>query len=177
VVNTPVKVEVTDGLVVRAHREMPDIEAPPFFALLLGSNDRIDRRQTAVYHPPSTHMTLVRIGAAGAPPERVLDGRAIHLLTPETATTTHYHWGFARSYHLDDAAMTEEVRRQTAATFDEDGAMLALQQAGVNEEPEGPFPRLSLRVDAGPVQGRRLLASLIAREQESGAALRVVSVG
>ena len=176
VVNTPVRVDVVDGMVVRAHRDMPNIEAPPFFALLLGSDGHIDRRQTAVYHPPSTHMTLVNISAAGAP-ETALDGRAIHLLTPETARTTHYHWGFARSYHLDNADLTEQVRRATAATFNEDAEMLALQQAGIEEEPAGPFPRLALRVDAGPVQGRRLLASLIEKERETGAALRVVSTG
>jgi vanillate O-demethylase monooxygenase subunit len=175
VVNTPVKVDVADGMVVRAHRDMPGIEAPPFFALLLGSDEPIDRMQTAVFHPPSTHMTLVRIQPAGQP-DRLLDGRAIHLLTPETATSTHYHWGFARSYHLDDIDLTEKVRLATTRTFDEDAVMLALQQEGVDEEPDGPFPRLALRVDAGPVQGRRLLGMLIDREQASGAVLRVADL-
>lgn len=176
VVNTPVQVDVADGMVVRAHREMPNIESPPFFALLLGNDSRIDRRQTAVYHPPGTHITVVSIQAAGQPRESALESRAIHLLTPETETTTHYHWGFARSYRLEDETITEAIRVATMHTFDEDAAMLALQQAGINEEEEGPFPRLALRVDAGPIQGRRLLASLIAREQETGAPLKIVAL-
>ena len=165
VAQTPVRSDVVNEHVVRAHREMPNIEAPPFFARLMGDPEaRIDRFQTALFHPPGLNITFVKIRPAGAT-NQSFDGRATHMLTPETERSTHYFWAFARNFVLDDAELTNYVRQATAATFDEDKAMLEAQQLGIEEEPETPLPQLALRVDGAPMQARRLLGKLVSQER------------
>ena len=36
--------------------------------------------------------------------------RSLHGITPETENTTHYFWGYARNFALDDAPTTEMLR-------------------------------------------------------------------
>lgn len=49
----PVEITVEDGVIIRVHREMPGIDPPPFFAMILKSSQPIDRWQTAIYMPPA----------------------------------------------------------------------------------------------------------------------------
>jgi vanillate O-demethylase monooxygenase subunit len=55
----PVKVSIVDTQVIRAHREMPNIDPPPFFAMILNTNGRIDRWQTAIWTAPAS-ISLIR---------------------------------------------------------------------------------------------------------------------
>jgi vanillate O-demethylase monooxygenase subunit len=89
--------------------------------------------------------------------------RTAHMPTPETATSTHYFWAIARPYQLDDAALTAWIREQSARTFDEDKAMLEAQQRALGDEGSAAFST-ALLTDAGPIQARRLLQSLIDKE-------------
>ena len=51
-----------------------------------------------------------------------------HLVTPETETTCHYHFGFARNFQRDDQAMSKLLHEGTIKTFLEDKVMLEAQQ-------------------------------------------------
>ena len=79
------------------------------------------------------------VGAAktgtGAPEGDRTHGISIwsnHLVTPETETTCHYHFGFARNFQLDDQAMSKLLDEGTIATFLEDKVMLEAQQKNLN---------------------------------------------
>jgi vanillate O-demethylase monooxygenase subunit len=89
----------------------------------------------------------------------------LHLLTPESETTTHYFWSVARNRRLDDEALTESICQAIAQTFDEDAVVLALQQEAVAAH-GGPVPRVALKVDEAPIRARRQLEALIQRETE-----------
>jgi vanillate O-demethylase monooxygenase subunit len=82
-------------------------------------------------------------------------------MTPETATSTHYFWAFARDFRLDEPGVTEFLRANVGRTFDEDKDMLESQQR-IGDVAEPVFS-IAVKADAGPTQGQ-LLASLIEAE-------------
>lgn len=167
VADAPVVTEVIEDRVVRAHREMPNIEPPPFFAMAQGHNGRINRWQIAIYMAPGFNMTEVGFHAVGT--DRVDDHlmmRPIHLITPETDHTSHYIWGLARNFRLNDNEFHEKVYTSTQKTFSEDQALLAMQDRRLREEGMPKLPQMAIKVDKGPVTGRRLLDAMMQRESD-----------
>ena len=165
VADTPVRVTVERDRLVRAHREMPNIDPPPFFAHNLQSEARIDRRQIAIYMPPGIHMTETAVRPAGTGREADYLGMVLHLLTPETAHSTHYFWSLNRNYRRDDQALTGMIREAVARTFDQDKVVLELQDKAIQECGNAAVPRITLTIDGAPVRGRRLLAALVEAER------------
>jgi vanillate O-demethylase monooxygenase subunit len=161
----PAKVTApADGL-VRAHREMPNIAPPPFFAMILNHHGRINRWQTAISLAPSLCMTDIGVYPVGTSPDGAFRGHVLHLLTPETETSTHYFWSLARNQRVAEDDLTQGIARAVAQTFDEDAAILAVQQKQLATY-GGTVPRVAMKVDAGPIQARRQLAALIKREAD-----------
>ena len=151
---------------MRIDKEMPGCTPPPFYQFLgrLKASDRIDRWQRTVYQPPGYVVIDVGVQPLDAPPgSNRVEGRVINLMTPETATSTHYFWAFARNFRLDEPGVTEFLRANVGRTFDEDKDMLESQQRNIGDVAEPVFS-IAVKADAGPTQGRRLLASLIEAE-------------
>lgn len=172
----PVRVSIKGEGLLHAHREMPGIEPPPFFAMVLGHEGRINRWQTAVSLAPSICMTDFGVYPVDASPEAAYRSHVLHLLTPETATSTHYFWSVARNRRLDDTALTQSICEAIAQTFDEDKVVLELQQKQLARY-QGSVPRVALRVDEGPIRARRQLEALIRREAaEPGFVYRPLSM-
>ena len=167
VADSPAVMDVVGRRMVRVHREMPNIEPPPFFALAQGHDGPINRWQIAIYMPPGFNMTEVGFHAVGT--DRNADHlmmRPIHIITPETDSSSHYIWGLARNFRLDDEALTEGIYEQTMHTFDEDRGLLELQEQRLQAEGMPKIPQTAVKVDSGPVQGRRLLDAMIKREAD-----------
>ena len=109
------------------------------------------------------------VGAAktgtGAPEGDRSQGISIwstHLVTPETETTCHYHFGFARNFQRDDAAMSKLLYDGTVNTFLEDKVMLEAQQKNVDG---GAIDGLiHINADAAQLQARRMLDELVRAE-------------
>lgn len=173
VADSPAVMNVVDRQVVRVHREMPNIEPPPFFALAQGHDGPINRWQIAIYMPPGFNMTEVGFHPVGS--DRDADHlimRPIHIITPETDRTTHYIWGLARNFRLDDDELNEGLYEATQRTFGEDRELLEIQDRRWREEGMPKLPETSVKLDSGPVQGRRLLDAMIKREQDDPAYCR-----
>jgi len=155
-----------DERAVHIDKEMPGCTPPPFYQFLgrLKPADRIDRWQRTVYHPPGYVVIDVGVQPLGdVPGANRVEGRVINLMTPESATSTHYFWAFARNFRLDEPGVTEFLRANVSRTFDEDKDMLESQQRNIGDVAEPVFS-IAVKADAGPTQGRRLLASLIEAE-------------
>ena len=168
VADSPAVTTVIEDRVVRVHREMPNIEPPPFFALAQGHDGRINRWQIAIYMAPGFNMTEVGFHAVDT--DRVRDHfmiRPIHIITPETESTCHYIWGVSRNFRLDDAALDEGMFKATDHTFKEDRELLEIQQRRLAAEGFPKIPQLAVKVDKGPVTGRRLLDAMIQRERDN----------
>ena len=168
VAESPVAVRADDkGVYV--DKEMKDCTPPPFYQYLarLSAHDRIDRWQRSLYLPPGYIVIDVGVQPLDSRPGALrVEGRVIDLITPETATSTHYFWAFARNFRLDEVAVTEFLRENVRRTFDEDKEMLEGQQRRLGNNTEPTFP-VAIKVDAAPTQGRRLLATMIEVESRS----------
>ena len=162
----PAKVSVEGDCLIRAHREMPNIVAPPFFAMVLNHQGRINRWQTAISLAPCLNMTDFGVYPVGTAKDKAYRSHVLHLLTPETERTTHYFWSLTRNYRVADAGLTEGIRKAIVATFDEDKALLAIQQKQLLVHGDH-VPRVALKLDEAPMRARQLLSSLIRRESEA----------
>ena len=159
----PLKVSVEGENLVRAHREMPNIVPPPFFAMVLDHQGRIDRWQTAIHVAPSFNMTDFGVYPVGTPRAGAFRSHVLHLLTPETERSTHYFWSLTRNYRLQDEALTESIRKAIDATFSEDAVVLQTQQRQLDIY-GGNVPRTAIKLDEAPGRARRLLEALVRRE-------------
>lgn len=157
VADSPVKVSVDEGRTVRVHRDMLGCAAPPQFVTLGGFTGPIDRWQTTLYTPPG--FCVIEVGAVPAgtgDQSRGFEGRVLNLITPATAKSSHYFWAHARNVRRDDAALTDAIRDSIVETFNQDKVVLEAQQ--IEADRVGTVdPGILFAIDAGPVQGRRML--------------------
>ena len=157
VADSPAEVTTIDLNTVRVHRDMKACTAPPQFVALAGFDSAIDRWQTTLYTPPG--FCVIEVGAVPAgsnDPSRGFEGRVLNLITPATAKSSHYFWAHARNIRLDDAALTDVIRDSIVETFNQDKVVLEAQQ--IEADRVGTVdPGVVLRIDAGPVRGRRIL--------------------
>lgn len=159
----PVVVSTESECVVRAHREMPGIAAPPFFSMVLDYSGLIDRWQTAINFVSGINITVAAVCPVGIDRAKASISHVLHLLTPETESSTHYFWANVRNYRLDDKALTETIREAVVATFDEDKAVLEQQQKQI-EALKSRVPHVAIKLDEAPIRARRLLESCVKNE-------------
>ena len=91
-----------------------------------------------------------------------------HLITPETETSSHYFYNFARDFRLDDEAVTKILSDGSRVAFSEDLAVLEAQQRTLDGSPEAP--RIDINSDNAPLQSRRILSQMIDGERLGAAA-------
>ena len=82
-------------------------------------------------------------------------------MTPETETSTWYHWGMARNFQIDDRGLTFRIRDGQAAVFAEDLEILEAQQENILRRPDRTL--LNLKIDAGGVHARRIIEREVER--------------
>ncbi|HEY8580584.1 MAG TPA: aromatic ring-hydroxylating dioxygenase subunit alpha [Beijerinckiaceae bacterium] len=164
------KVSVTrEGYNVRLARRMYDIEPPPTYKQAGGFTGNVNRWQTIDFVAPSSfefHTGVIEVGHKPPGPEldrpktnaRILDRHAMHSMTPETESSTHYFVGF--SYDPEDISedMADFIFDQTFRTFQEDVVILEAQQ--VNMELTPGEKTLDIVSDAAGNQALRALAEL-----------------
>jgi phenylpropionate dioxygenase-like ring-hydroxylating dioxygenase large terminal subunit len=164
---TPTKTErLNDG--VRVGRWMLDFVPPPLFAKAGNFKENVDRWQFVTWHPPG--VVYLDVGCAkagtGAPQGDRSQGISIwssHLVTPETEHTSHYMFGFARDFNIDDSEMSKLLFEGSRATFLEDVEFLEAVQ---NNRADGSLDGLiHITADGAQLQARRMLSSLIGAEQ------------
>ncbi len=153
-------------------RWMIGIEPPPFWAKQLGKPGLVDRWQIVRFEAPAVVVGDVGVAPAGtgAPQgdrSQGVNGAFLAALAPETATSCHYFWNFARTFHRDDEALTRALNRAHVndghGVYDQDHRVLEAQQRAILENPRQPF--YNLNIDAGALWARRLIDDLAARER------------
>jgi vanillate O-demethylase monooxygenase subunit len=86
---------------------------------------------------------------------------ALSAPTPETERTTHYFFGFVRNFGLGDPQKEKIFAEGMVKVFHEDIPILEAQQRNM----DASLSRINLPVDAAPLAARRMLQSLIEKEQ------------
>jgi vanillate O-demethylase monooxygenase subunit len=149
-------------------RWMTDIEPPPFWRAQLGKPGNVDRWQIIRFEAPATVVIDVGVAVAGtgAPQgdrSQGVEGRVLNTITPETGSSCHYFWAFARNYRRDEQALTTQICDGVAGIFREDEAVLEAQQIAIEENPDKIF--YNINIDAGSMWARRLIDKMIAAER------------
>lgn len=165
VAQAPVSVSL-EGDLVKVHREMNNIDAPPFYKHTTGFTGKINRWHTTIFSPPGFHVIENGSMPADATDRSsALERKVLNLITPETRTSSHYFWAIVRQFKLDDKELTEYIRDGIYHTFDQDKDVIEAQQRNMGPDPDNVLFPVSIRVDAGPIQARKLVQTMIAREQ------------
>jgi phenylpropionate dioxygenase-like ring-hydroxylating dioxygenase large terminal subunit len=111
----------------------------------------------------------------GAEPRSGTGFYGIHLLTPETDRSTHYHfaavrWNPVPRSEAEDEMIREHLSRVRRFAFQEqDAPVIEAQQRAIDRSPV-PLRPVMLSVDAGPARYRRILERLIHAEREANSA-------
>jgi len=159
---TPITTTV-EGDEVVVSRWIPDIDPPPLWRDAIKADGRVDRWQICRFLPPAAVIIDVGVApvAAGATPEchdQGVRGFVIDVMTPQTATTSHYFWGMARNFDIDDPGFTARFKAQQGGVFMEDVAILEAQQRSIEANPDLK-PR-AYNIDAGGTRARRAIERL-----------------
>jgi vanillate O-demethylase monooxygenase subunit len=86
-----------------------------------------------------------------------------HLLTPETATSTHYFWAFrCRADSPDEVASARAIG--VTAFEREDAPVIEAQQANLQGDGGDALDRGLLASDSAAIRARRVLHDLVRRD-------------
>lgn len=144
-----------------------DVLAPPRFQATVPPPQRANAWTRAEWQAPA--VMVIKTSLYPASRERTRDDEvwALHSMTPETATTTHYFVCGTRRDRMDDAEYSAHLRSVLEHAFvNEDKPMLEDQQRRLGTLPfEERSPAL-LPIDAGSVAVRRRFDKLIAEEAD-----------
>jgi vanillate O-demethylase monooxygenase subunit len=169
ILDAPIRT-TSDETSVTVTRWMRNIDPPPFWAENLKSHDKCDRWQICQFSLPANVMIDVGVALAGTgAPEgdrsKGVTGIVVNLMTPETETSTWYHWGMVRNFRTDDRGLTFRIRDGQAAVFAEDTEILEAQQQNILRRPDREL--MNLKIDAGGVSARRIIEHELARASQT----------
>jgi len=152
-------------------RHASGVTPPGLFAALWPTRpDRVDKFTRMRWMPPSTMSLLTGICTPGAVPESGTGYHAIHMLTPETDSTTHYFFTAVRfNVQTADEALNREIQDKISTTrrfaFEEQDAPVIEAQQLMIDSAHIPVDPVILAIDVGPVRYKRILQKMIAGEQ------------
>jgi len=73
--------------------------------------------------------------------------------------------GVARQWELGNTALSDGIRADVIKTFDQDKVLLEAQQRVLDSDPSLQAFPVTIKIDAGPILGRRLLESKLAESR------------
>jgi len=114
------------------------------------------------WDPPGLMLLKVGMGEVGRPESEARSRVSAHLLTPETATSTHYFWAFRCA--ADSPEEVASARALGVAAFaNEDAPMIESQQANIGPADSLLLDRGLLAADAAAIRARRVIHELLQR--------------
>jgi phenylpropionate dioxygenase-like ring-hydroxylating dioxygenase large terminal subunit len=140
-----------------------NVKAIPIWRPELPDPDMLtDMRTEVLWHPSGVMLLRGGMTLADAPREDGLDTQNAHIMTPETATSTHYFFCNSRNYRVDDAEYNAALTVGLKAAFEgEDKPMIEAQQANIGEMDLMDCKPALLRIDNASTQARRLYQRLV----------------
>jgi vanillate O-demethylase monooxygenase subunit len=160
-----------EGNHVTVTRWMAGIDAPPFWRDALKRDGPVDRWQICHFLAPSSVIIDVGVApvSAGATVEnhdQGVRGFVIDAMTPESDASSHYFWGMARNFDIDDAGFSERFKKQQGGVFMEDVAVLEAQQRSIAANPH--LKLKSFSIDTGGVRARQVINRMIEAQGHQG---------
>ena len=161
---------VKEGDSITAISDIPDEPPTALFQLFWDSDSATGQLSSTMrWSAPSNLLLEVTMTPTGDVLGSGPHFPSAHLLTPETATSTHYFWAIGRDRRLNDVELDAQLVTAVGNAFaNEDEPMIrAVQQRMGTSDLMALKPAL-LSVDEASVQARRTLARRIAAEHLEG---------
>jgi vanillate O-demethylase monooxygenase subunit len=151
-----------------------DVPVPSLTNMMFRNDGKnVDSWLEMHWRPASCMLLDTGIREPGTPKESGTGYYGLHLLTPETATSTHYHFAAVRfnappRTFEEDMEIREKISVGRKYAFEaQDAPVIEAQQRRMNEI--GNRRPALLAVDAGAVRVQRVLAKLIADDDKQPA--------
>lgn len=143
-------------------------KAIPIWQSQLPDPDMLTDMMTEVLWYPSGVMYLgSRLDTVDVPEHRIETWNA-HIMTPETATSTHYFYCNTRNYRTDDAEYNAAITAGLAIAFgEEDKPLIEAQQTRIGSSDLFECSPALLPIDNASTRARRTYRRLVASEKHS----------
>ena len=151
-----------------------DCPPAPTFQKLRRMEGNVDRWSIADIHIRGNFLLgdfgSAPVGEGGHKGDRnnAVEFRHFSAMTPETETTSHYHFAHTRNFGLDVEGLDEQTVQGVINAFHEDREMIEAQQQVIDDDPHAPM--LPLEVDKALIHFRREVDKIIASERSMSAA-------
>jgi phenylpropionate dioxygenase-like ring-hydroxylating dioxygenase large terminal subunit len=165
-----------EGGRLHCDRWMPNVSVPGVFDMLFRTDGKpVDFWTNMRWEPPGCFLLDTGVQAPGGSREQVGWYYGIHILTPETSRTTHYHFAAARPAgpELDPETNAKLAEMRRIAFEEQDKPIIDAQQAAIGDSDFWSMKPVLLSVDAGPVRMRRMLERMLKAEQAASEKLPV----
>ncbi len=158
-----------DGEMLHSNWWMPGVTAPIPVRQRFAPGALTDHWLDMRWHAPASMRLDIGATYPGAPRDAGFDiGGQAHIVTPQTATTSHYFTANARSHDVDspqvDAMLTDLFAR---AFEEEDRPMIEAAYANLEGRDFWEAGPLSTGVDSGGTRARRRITALLNAEARS----------
>jgi len=161
----PVRVTEENGI-VWARIFSPTTTPPPFFAIVKKMTQPVDHWQEIRIDPPGAMIINYGVMEPGGTREEGLGTFNISVVTPETATTSHYFWHSARDFDVADAELTKATGEGSTYAFEnEDRPVLEAQQRAAGDRDLMSCDPVLISNDAASGRVRRIIERRIKAEQ------------
>jgi vanillate O-demethylase monooxygenase subunit len=167
IASAPIELE-DRGRYIHSQRLVAEPKSTPFHTKNLGLDGPVDRIMSTDFYPPafcSSGSAFYQRGGSADPNGHCYGAfRVFHIATPETAHTSHYFWGFTRSFGQGDAELTKQLHAGWRLGVIEDVEAMNDNERMIDR---GPLQNdFSAEADAGPLRGRKMVESMIIAERE-----------
>lgn len=156
---TPLNTRIIDNRVF-VERWIPDIDPPPFWKGALGREGQVDRWQICEFIPPSAviidvGVAPVEVGATLEKHDQGVRGFVVDFMTPQDEENSHYFWGMARNFRIDNPGFGARFKQQQSSVFAEDVEILQAQQRSIAANPS--LKLQAYNIDQGGVRARQMI--------------------
>lgn len=158
--------ERDDGSISILWHSAEDVPTPLFRRFLPDGTNKVEAWTEVVWSVPGVMTLTASAVRAGDRADGAAKLQNVHIMTPETARSTHYFFASTRNFARDDNELNDRLAAFRAQIFiTEDEPMIAAQQARMGERDFWSLSPALLRIDEGGVRVRRRMEKLITDEQ------------
>ncbi len=130
------------------------------------ADQRVDSYTEVIWHPPSNIILNTGAVPVGTPMESAPVVNAVHVMTPETAETTHYFFASTRNFDVESEEANKRMAESRMRVFStEDKPMIIAQSHRMEGSDFWALKPVLLPIDTGAARVRRVLGKLVAAEQ------------
>jgi len=162
---------VQEGTTVRVIRRADSVLPPGMFDMIFKADGKpVDTWTDFRWDPPSHLLLDVGVTEPGRPHDEGAGYFGTHVLTPETATTTHYHTAATR-WGVRPGTESEEVRLKISdmrrfAFEEQDEPMIRAQHRNIQAFADDGLRPVLLETDAGVTRWHQVMDELLAAERQ-----------